>query len=278
MANCELDTRADTICAGHNFRVLCFTGQTCDVKGFHDSFDSLTDIPIARVATAYTDPESGRVYILVINEALYFGPRLDHSLINPNQIRSFGIPVCDDPYDQFRDLGIDHPDLFLPFQTKGAMIYFQTSVPSDEELEMCLHITLTDDETEWDPSQVELSGWPKQKSPHNAFIQQMQRTHSTQLICPETDTILDSVSTAMCEHSFIKCMVSSVRIDTTPSVMTRNTQIGLQEVMSKTRHSIYTPDHVSRVFNLGLDKSKTTLLVTTQKGVRTAVHPIHRRY
>ena len=114
---CETDTRADTICAGKNFRALSYTGQTCDVKGFHDSFESLGNIPIARVATAFV-AESGQVYILIINEALYFGQSMDHSLINPNQIRSFGIPVCNDPFDPSRDLGIDHAYLFVPFLTE----------------------------------------------------------------------------------------------------------------------------------------------------------------
>ena len=67
------------------------------MKGFHDDFDATKDIPIARVATAYQD-EEGTIYILIINEALYFGSSMDHLLINPNQIQHFGIPVSDDAY------------------------------------------------------------------------------------------------------------------------------------------------------------------------------------
>ena len=50
---CELDTRADTICAGKNSCMLSTTGGACDVKGFHDDFDVIKDIPIAWVTTAY---------------------------------------------------------------------------------------------------------------------------------------------------------------------------------------------------------------------------------
>ena len=70
MAKCELDTRADTICAGKNFRVLSLTGQTCDVSGFHQSFESIHDIPIAQVATAMT-LENGETVILVIKMKPY---------------------------------------------------------------------------------------------------------------------------------------------------------------------------------------------------------------
>jgi hypothetical protein len=41
--------------------------------------------------------ETGEVIVLVMNEALYFGDRLDHTLICPNQLRSFGIVVDDTP-------------------------------------------------------------------------------------------------------------------------------------------------------------------------------------
>ena len=52
-ARFELDTRADTICAGSNFRLLSTTGQLCDVSGFHSNFESVKDVPIATEATAF---------------------------------------------------------------------------------------------------------------------------------------------------------------------------------------------------------------------------------
>jgi hypothetical protein len=48
-------------------------------------------------------------FILEVNQALWFGDKLDSSLINPNQIRSYGLSLCDDPFDMHRDLGIDDP-------------------------------------------------------------------------------------------------------------------------------------------------------------------------
>ncbi|KAL7524912.1 hypothetical protein ACHAXR_000774, partial [Thalassiosira sp. AJA248-18] len=131
------------------------TGQCCDVYGFHDSFNAIKDVPIAREATAITD-ENGVTYILVVNEALYFGSQMDHSLINPNQIRHYGIPVCDDPYDPHRKLGIEHHEMFIPFETRGSAVYSETRVPTDDEMDHCKIITLTDGEIEWDPQQVDM--------------------------------------------------------------------------------------------------------------------------
>ena len=44
------------------------------------------DMPIVTGATAYTCQSSGQTFILVINEGLWFGPKLSHSLFNQNQI------------------------------------------------------------------------------------------------------------------------------------------------------------------------------------------------
>ena len=66
MAKNELDTRADTICAGANWKLLSASGECCDVYGFHDDFHSIKDVPIARVATGIHD-EHGRVAILIVN-------------------------------------------------------------------------------------------------------------------------------------------------------------------------------------------------------------------
>ena len=47
---------------------------------------------------------------------------------------------------------------------------------------------------------------------------------------------------------------------------------------SKTVQSVIMSEEVSHKFNIGIDKSKDTLKVTTQKGIIHAVHPVHRRY
>ena len=51
-----------------------------------------------------------------------------------------------------------------------------------------------------------------------------------------------------------------------------------RKVIANTRHSVISPEHVARMMNVGLDKAKEILRVTTQNEVYTAIHPIHRRY
>ena len=54
----------------------------------------IVGVPIVSWATPWDDPVTGQTYILVINEGLYYGKKIDHSLMNPNQIRAYGIPLC----------------------------------------------------------------------------------------------------------------------------------------------------------------------------------------
>ncbi len=98
-ARCELDTRADTCCAGTNCRPNFFTGQQCEVQGFYKDFTPVPDVPIATVATTWSDPLTGKGYILIMHAVLYFGDKMDHSLTNPNQLWHYGVVVHDNPYE-----------------------------------------------------------------------------------------------------------------------------------------------------------------------------------
>jgi hypothetical protein len=156
-ARCELDSRADTICAGLNCRLIHYTGQECTVSGFHTKLGAMNKIPIATIATAWSDEHTGQGFILIMHEVLFFGNDLDHSLINPNQIRHNGFQLFDNPYetDPSRQMGIVVTDTDrIPFQSLGTTIYFNTRFPTDHEMETYPHVVLTC-EAPWDPSTVQ---------------------------------------------------------------------------------------------------------------------------
>ena len=50
-------------------------------------------IPIVTGVTACDGPGIGLTYILVFNESLYYGKKIDHSRMNPDQLRNFGVLV-----------------------------------------------------------------------------------------------------------------------------------------------------------------------------------------
>ena len=80
----ELDSHADTCCAGANTAVLEYTGEKVNVAPFSGTYKPMADIPIATVGTVWEDPKSGDTRLLVLNETLYFGDKMAETLVCPN--------------------------------------------------------------------------------------------------------------------------------------------------------------------------------------------------
>ena len=92
----------------------------------------MSDIQIKTCLTVFTD-EYGRNWILVLNQVIWFGFVIDHSLVNINQMNMTGTPFSDDPFDVTRRLVIHHEYAFIPFKTDGTTVYFDTHVPTGQK-------------------------------------------------------------------------------------------------------------------------------------------------
>ncbi|KAI2511717.1 hypothetical protein MHU86_2783 [Fragilaria crotonensis] len=88
------------------------------------------EIPIATVATAYDCPTSGATYVIIINEALYFGDSLPFSLLSPNQLRDNDVHVDERHRQHAPDsiFGILVPSepLRIPFTLEGVVAGFDS--------------------------------------------------------------------------------------------------------------------------------------------------------
>ena len=151
----EADSNADTCCLGQNFTPLSYTNRSADVYPYSDSYEPLENVHIVTGATAYDHP-NGDTYILIFNEALYYGTSMKHSLINPNQIRFNGLDFWDNPMrDENLCIEIDE-DLFIDLRCKGTKLQFTSKVPTRTKLHTCQRFELTS-EKEWNPETVDLS-------------------------------------------------------------------------------------------------------------------------
>jgi hypothetical protein len=138
VGKCELDTHAENCVAGSNFLVCEFDGITCEVTPFTNQYQLMKDSPIVSAATAWMDNDTGEMIILYFNQVLWYGDKLIHSLINPNQLCHHGIPMCDDITDQQCQFGINlYGELFIPLEMKGMTIYFELRVPTKWEMQNC---------------------------------------------------------------------------------------------------------------------------------------------
>ena len=271
----EIDSAADTCCAGKNWTPIYFTGDTVDVLPFSpEHYDSVKQIPVATCATMITT-QSGREWLVVGHEMLYFGSKMERSLLNPNQMRMHGIQLDDDPTkDQF---GITTPELFIPLETKGTSVFWQSRAPTFEEIDNMdiPHLVITADEP-WDPQTVQLRTTPRNLPWDHSFHPEKRyeirnirklttghgplRAFETTHIQSDSDRTLQTVDGSFVEKTFIQRIIQSVRVE------------------PETRHQEQSADNLARTLNIGLETAHRTMEMTTQQGIRTAIHPIHRRY
>eukprot|EP00957_Ditylum_brightwellii_P012244 924748-Ditylum_brightwellii.AAC.1 len=232
----------------------------CEVFPFHEGYESIKNVPVVQAVTAYDD-DRRFTHLLVLNEALSFGRGMNHSFINPNQIR-------------------------------------MKQVPTEEDLNTLQYHILTNDALEWDPPNVDMSAH-QSKGEELCMIRLVSTGNHCQS-CHKTDVSLSQISGAYLEKTLVSWLIASVNVSgsyinwdmwspgiakamvetlldaTASSVPLPGATVS--EVISKHRHSIIMLEHSCCTWNIGLDMAKKTLQVTTQYGMRTDVHPLHWRY
>ncbi|KAI2489216.1 Reverse transcriptase (RNA-dependent DNA polymerase) [Fragilaria crotonensis] len=265
----EIDNHADTICAGPNWRVLEFTGQFCSVAPFSMEYSPKVNVPVAKCASTYLCPTTGQSVLLIVDQALWFGDDLHTSLINPHQIRSFGYSVCDDQWDPHRALGIDTESFFIAFHPDGPNLYFESRVPTLWELDNLFPITLT--APYWDPSGLSM---PSGNSPDFRVMDSIATTIS------ESINVLSHISSSFDERFLcsLKTDALSLVSAAVTGTATGTTLTSISAAITSDRHAKVTPENLAAKWNVGIETAKRTLQVTTQRGIRTAIHPVHRRY
>jgi hypothetical protein len=153
-----MDSHADTCCVGRNSTVLYSHNRTVNVSPFLDSLGTANSVPIVTAAIAYDDEITAKTYILIVHQALYFGDKLEHNLLNPFQCQLNGINIKECPRildptasDDSHSILFPKDELKIPLLLNGIVSYFPSRRPTKEEFERCPHIELTSNEPEWNP-------------------------------------------------------------------------------------------------------------------------------
>ncbi len=295
----EVDNHADTHCFGANFRPIMWNNIQCSVSPFLDELGSTENIDICTAATAWTHP-SGETILLVFGQGLWFGHRMTKSLLNPNQCRAFGVSLCDDPTDPHRDLGIydEVSDTFIPMVMNGSFCSLLTRCPTEDEMDRCRKVYLSSEEM-WDPNGNPFGLPPDSDVSNNAYyhISSASRRVSERHICAkmgsnplptnqvpsgigEFDTAMLSISPSLCHETFVQRAINSATVSLPPALPPRSTTriSPTDSAITNDRHHPLTPASLAKKFGIGLNTAKQTIKVTTQLGVRSAVHPLSRRY
>jgi hypothetical protein len=213
---------------------------------------------------------------------------MNHSLINPNQICEYGTPVYDDPFN-VRQFGIDDNAIFIPFDTTGTIVYFESRVPTDWEARNLPILLLTGEQ--WDPVCVELG--PNGSSREQAEMRTIQSLTSG---IPkwrlaklrqqkaniehwgQIENELSKISSTLEPRTFCKRLIEAVNVvSTCRDDIDEVIEWRKASSITTDRHSKVGPEELAKKWNIGLETAKNTIQETTQNGIRTAVHPMSRR-
>ena len=150
----DLDSHADTCVMGNTFYTYEETTQQCTVYPYSTTYKPRT-VTVAHGGTAY-DHDNGHTYILDVNYGFNMTSDLSTSLLNPNQMRAHGVTVEDTPIHLSSDnesthsLFIAEMQLRIQLELDGVISYMPTRLPTQKEVDNCIHVTLTSP-IEWDP-------------------------------------------------------------------------------------------------------------------------------
>jgi hypothetical protein len=141
---CDLDSHADTCVAGAIFAIIEHTDQLVSMTGYTSKLGQIQGLPVVTAGTVWTS-SLGQAYLLLMHETVYFGQRLKNLLLCPNQLHANGVTVNNVP-TQF-DLSSTHSiivnDVTIPLDLHGVVSYFETRLPTEEEIKTLPQIHLT---------------------------------------------------------------------------------------------------------------------------------------
>ena len=118
-----LDSYAGMIFCGSNYIVMHFIGKEYDVAPYNEAYETIKAVKIVQASIAYGNPETGYTAILILNEAIWMGETIDHALVHPNQLRTYGMIFQDNPFSEALIFTTKkYHDFMLPLSSKGTII------------------------------------------------------------------------------------------------------------------------------------------------------------
>ena len=134
-----MDSHADSPVVGKHAYIISTQDRKITVNGFTNSLGSKT-VPVVDAAVAYECEFTGKVYILIIKNALYF-EEMSVNLIAPFILRLAGLQVNEVPKFMAESPTIDHhsilvpdTDVRIPMALKGIISFIHTRLPTSNEI------------------------------------------------------------------------------------------------------------------------------------------------
>jgi hypothetical protein len=240
-------------------------------------------------ALAYDDPYTGETTILIVHQAIYV-PELEHNLLSTMQVRLNDVLISDTPRfltenvtDLTHTIAIPTDDpaapYVIPLSLHGVTSFFPTRKPTPEEYESLPHLALTSDEPEYDPHD-------RTYASQEAVFTQMVLDTGDRVGASPPSRRLSSVAKTLSHATTLgtgKDLASISLLATTPTLNDGSFAAELNRSVNAFKRTAtgrqFDPDMLAR--NWGIDKATAfrTVNATTQRGIRTLLHPtLSRRF
>jgi Reverse transcriptase (RNA-dependent DNA polymerase) len=258
----ELDSNADTTCVGNGVLIINETDRFVNATPFIKSLGMVKKVPIVSAAIAYDDPRSGKVYILVIHQALYFKEMI-RCLLCPMQLRLHDVTINERPkFLTDKPIDTDHTiiieDLIIPLEIHKVSSFFYARKPSLKEYNECERLELTCPFPEWNPHDIYFAEEEaKYLDDEGYLIRQVNQFNQV----------------TYDEHNFLTNINGwATNISTVDSK-------SFEVLAIQSNKFKLTPDILSKNWGIGQALARRTIDATTQLRVRSVANPsIERRW
>jgi hypothetical protein len=265
---------------GKNALIIHDFERPVNVTGFDKTVANVRAKTVT-AAVAYDDQVSGQTMILIFHQAIYI-PGMENNLLCPMQMRLNDVLVSDipkflteQPSEHTHSLRVREMDTretyLIPLSIQGVTSYLPTRKPSAAEYESETNqkFELTFETPEWDPHSTQFA---EQEA---AFMDSGGRLREPGDRTAGTRNFF--VSSVSQNHPLI---VGDRYNEDLPNALRMKVNVStVSGVKTSARMNKVDPEVLSRRWGIGIESARRTVKVTTQRGVRTVLHPsLSRRF
>lgn len=281
----ELDSHADTCVLGRDALIFLDYDRPVIVEGYDPSLGTKTYATVSG-ALAYDDPLTGEVYHIVINQAIHI-PHLDHHLLCPMQCRVNDVTVDEtpkflahDPTDHTHALTVKDPHnpaqtVILPLALRGVTSLINVRAPTLDEWnsDAYTRLSLTSESLTWDPTTTHYSDQEAAMTDYSGNVVRCAavRGHVGILAINSLSSLSSDLVDVMDDENFHQVLTSKVMISSVETSL--NGHIRSRNIAP------IDPQTLAARWMISPDRAQRTVVMTTQRGVRTCLNPtLSRRF
>ena len=282
----EADSHADTCCLGKFALIIYDYNRPVTVYGYDPAQGSKTFRTVSGVL-GYTHPQTGKVYHLVIHQAIEI-PHLEHNLLCPMQCRINDVVVNETPKFLCRSPTVEdhavivpdpesessHDTVVLPFSLKGVTSYLPVHRPTQDEWASAQvpRIDLTSEHLEWDPASTRYSEQEEAMTGYDGDVVRSEPGRPALVINSLTTHHVRPLADISNNDNLGAVLESKVQVASVSS------SCDVAHVVSKQGKAVDASTLAKR-WMIPQDRAKNTIKKTTQRGVRTVLNrAMTRRY